>query len=234
MDSFYSLAKLRQFNTAPDYLVNVNAGSQDRNLRCWAARLANIAEVAAKLDVPLLTLDTNFHEVFEEPHLRCHTIRNLCACFALRPWVEAFGYSSSSDYQAVSFVDAFTDGISFIDHIVSVSMTPRQLEVLHLGFNATRLEKTKAIVSDPVVQAHLDVCTNGLYQGRKDASSPINCGICDKCVRTIITLDHLGYLDAFQNCFDLAHFRSNREALIARLRESSQPLDREAAALLAT
>lgn len=106
--------------------------------------------------------------------------------------------------------------------------------MLHLGFNATRIEKTKAIVFDPVVQAHLDVCTNGLYQGRKDASSPINCGLCDKCVRTIITLDHLGHLDVFQTCFDLAHYRSNRAALVTRLLESSQPLDREAAALLAT
>jgi hypothetical protein len=191
VDSFYSLAKLRQFNTAPDYLVNVNAGSQDRNLRCWAARLANIAEVAAKLDVPLLTLDTNFHEVFEEPHLRCHTIRNLCACFALRPWVEAFGYSSSSDYQAVSFVDAFTDGISFIDHIVSVSMTPRQLEVLHLGFNATRLEKTKAIVSDPVVQAHLDVCTMASTRGertrRRRSIAGFATNACGQSLRSIIS-----------------------------------------------
>ena len=124
--------------------------------------------------------------------------------------------------------------MSYIDQVVSVGLTPRQLEVLHLGGDATRTEKTKAIAADPLAQAHLDVCTNGLYQGRKDASSPVNCGVCDKCVRTIITLDHLGYLDAFQKCFDLAHYRSNREALIARLLESSQPLDREAAALLAT
>jgi hypothetical protein len=55
-------------------------------------RTGGFAEVAAKLGVSLVTLDTNFHELFDEPHLRCHTIRNLFACFALRPWVETFGY----------------------------------------------------------------------------------------------------------------------------------------------
>jgi hypothetical protein len=229
VDSFYSLAKLWQFNATPDYLINVNAGSQDVIATAGLARLANIAGVATKLEVPLLTLDTNFHQLFDEPHLRCHTIRNLCARFALRPWVETFGYS------AKRLPSGLLCRCLHPRHQLHRSNRERKSDPEVIGRAAPWLRrhaarKTEAIASDPLVQALLHQWR--LPGPQERLRSDQLRGL--KCVRTIIMLDHLGHLDAFQACFDLAHYQNNRAALVTRLSESSQALDREAVVLLAT
>jgi hypothetical protein len=231
VDSFYSLAKMREFEALPDYLINVSAGAH-KNPPSTEARRANIAQLAAKLNLPLILLDTNFHELFVEEHVRCHPIRNLCACFALRPWIEVLCYSGAHAYREVSFAEAARLGdISYVEQIDVAGMTPRDLQVLYVGCDATRIEKTKAIATDPLAQGHLDVCSDTAYQARLQAGTPMNCGECTKCVRTIITLDHFGYLDAFAGRFDLTRYRNDRVALVDFLLRGGVPLDETAAAL---
>jgi hypothetical protein len=59
------------------------------------------------------------------------------------------------------------------------------LEVVHDGCEATRLEKTALIASHDVALRHLWVCWGGRF----------NCGDCNKCQRTILALQALGALD---------------------------------------
>jgi hypothetical protein len=63
------------------------------------------------------------------------------------------------------------------------------IEVVHDGCEASRAEKTKLIANDPMVLQHLRVCwekTEGTY----------NCGVCEKCLRTMTPLYGLGKLSA--------------------------------------
>ena len=234
VDSFYSLVKMRSFGARPDYLINVNAGGH-RNSASEERRRANVAEVAAKLDVPLALVDTNFHELFVEQHIKCHPIRHLCGSFALGGWIGALYYSGGNAYHDISFAEAARTGdISYIEPVESAGMAPPNLKVLYLGCDAERVEKTRAIGTYPLAQAHLDVCFDAAYQERRGPGAPMNCGQCMKCIRTIITLDHFGYLDAFESRFDLAPYRRNRRALIDHLLSSGKRLNYEAAVLAGT
>jgi hypothetical protein len=62
------------------------------------------------------------------------------------------------------------------------------LEVVHDGVQATRLIKTAAIGGWPPTFGRLRVCVSS------DPALP-NCCRCEKCVRTMMTLDLLGFLD---------------------------------------
>ncbi len=65
-----------------------------------------------------------------------------------------------------------------------------RLRVVHYAPLTTRLEKICAIGAEPLVQRHLRVCW-------KNVADQLNCGRCEKCVRTMIELDACGLLGQF-------------------------------------
>ena len=69
------------------------------------------------------------------------------------------------------------------DPLFSTSTT----EVVHHGLDRSRVAKTEAIASFETAMRHLRVC----WESRSDK----NCGSCEKCYRTMLTLHLLGALD---------------------------------------
>ena len=62
------------------------------------------------------------------------------------------------------------------------------------------MQKTLLVAELPVARQSLTVCTGVTPDGR-------NCSTCDKCLRTELTLEIAGHLDAFDERFDLGAFR---------------------------
>lgn len=75
------------------------------------------------------------------------------------------------------------------------------LEVIPAGSSMTRVEKTGFLSDFNPAYDNLMVCWAG----------HINCGECDKCIRTLVALDFLGTLDRFEKSFDLKRYRKNRK-----------------------
>lgn len=63
---------------------------------------------------------------------------------------------------------------------------PGCVAVEHSDAVPFRRERLRRIVEDPLVHQHLRVCWAHLGPG-------VNCGRCEKCVRTMIDLEHLGH-----------------------------------------
>ncbi len=90
----------------------------------------------------------------------------------------------------------FPDGSHpMFDHLLATE----SLETIHDGGHLSRVEKTVALSRWPVTFDHLRVCVNatGLQPGR-DAVA--NCCACEKCVRTMTTLEVAGALGDYR-CF---------------------------------
>jgi hypothetical protein len=68
-------------------------------------------------------------------------------------------------------------------------------EVVHWDASYKRPEKLKAIVDEPLLKEHLRVCWDR-------GSARLNCSRCEKCVRTMVTLEALGKLSEYRG-FDL-------------------------------
>ncbi len=73
-----------------------------------------------------------------------------------------------------------------IDHLLSTE----SLEVVHDGASFTRMEKTRVLSSWPETYDKLRVCF------AKDGLN--NCSQCEKCLRTMLTLDMLGTLTKYR------------------------------------
>lgn len=66
----------------------------------------------------------------------------------------------------------------------------KQLQVEHFGQDLWRVEKLEKIVNEPLVIDHLRIC----WEHRNDE---VNCGECEKCLRTMLGLLSLGKLDEY-------------------------------------
>lgn len=79
----------------------------------------------------------------------------------------------------------------------------RSVTIDHVAGSVTRLEKLRAIAAEPLVQRHLRVCW-------KNVGMSLNCGRCEKCVRTMIELDACG---ALGRCAGFAEGRGLLDAI---------------------
>lgn len=224
VDSFYTLLSLQEANQKPDYLISINAGAfPDR--RVWSAILPLLGEVGRKCRTPLILIDTNFHKAFPRTHLSSHTVRNMTAAMLLRPALSTAFYSSSTTLADALFTRAKEiQDMSSIEAMVLYTMQQSDFGALIYGLNTERIEKTRAIHTAPIVQQHLNVCTNWRYQISADRTV-INCGRCSKCARTMLTLEALGSLQHYGRSFELADFAQGRAALLSRLKESHYRID---------
>jgi len=84
-----------------------------------------------------------------------------------------------------TYLDTFPWGSDpRVDHLLSTET----LDVVHDGASASRIAKTAAIAAWPPTHGRLRVCSP-----RADGQL-LNCCACEKCVRTMVTLDLLGEL----------------------------------------
>lgn len=70
------------------------------------------------------------------------------------------------------------------DPLLSTSQT----RIVHYGIEANRLQKTEAVAQSEVAMRALYVCWHPTPSGE-------NCGACEKCLRTMISLELIGMLD---------------------------------------
>jgi hypothetical protein len=73
---------------------------------------------------------------------------------------------------------------------------PDQLQIIHDDASVTRRDKIVQLAAEPLVQRHLRVCWRNL-------TPTGNCSRCEKCLRTMATLEASGHLDAYHRVFDV-------------------------------
>ena len=99
----------------------------------------------------------------------------------------------------------FDDHFSFLQ---LDTFSNNNLRFVYESMDLNRIEKTKYLQNDSMAKRYLNVC------GYQDE---MNCGICEKCIRTLCTLDILGYLEDFEEVFDIPLYKSNRNKHLARM-----------------
>jgi hypothetical protein len=75
--------------------------------------------------------------------------------------------------------------------LIDPNYSCQQLRIKHEGVNLSRLAKTKLIADWDVALQNLKVCT----KPDRNKSDTLNCGRCEKCIRTMMALLVLGKLD---------------------------------------
>ncbi len=179
VDSFFSLLAGGHEPTHLLFVHGYDIDLDDHDRREAASRA--IRAVAAARDLVPLEVETN---------LRHHH------CFAQASWEHTHGAALvciamllPTELGTLMIPPSYAHGrlIPWGSHpdLDARWSLPGRLTVEHGDAVPFRRERLRMVATDPLVHAHLRVCWAHLDAG-------INCGRCEKCVRTMIDLEYLG------------------------------------------
>lgn len=180
VDSFYSA--LQAPRAALLYVHGLDIPLENVELRRKVGRKLQWA--ADQMDRPFFEMETNlrqFSDRYMEWHIAFGAALAACALLLSRH-LDVFGIPAG---QSSKFL--LPDGAH---PALNPLCGTEGVEIRTLGLEASRVEKTEFISRVPAVQATLRVCwENRLNQ--------YNCGVCEKCLRTMAALEVFGALEKF-------------------------------------
>lgn len=202
VDSYAVLQRYLLKEGAPEgqrvtHLLYNNVGSHghaEEGAMRFHARLTRIRRDAEGLGCPLIDVDSNL-DAFYLPNrvgfLSSSTVRNAAVAHLLAQGIGRYLYASSVSYDVVGVRPRAS--VAATDPILLPLLSTTALTLTAANTDMDRVQKTALVAELAHAQQHLDVCIGG--------SGERNCGDCWKCLRTMLTLDLLGHLDAFRDVF---------------------------------
>ena len=191
-----------------------NAGSHgdfggDNSRKIFWERLKLVEQFADTVGKKVIAIDSNISEILDMDFLKTNTLRNASCALLLQKLFKNYYVASKNrfdfyklhpynnqDYDMLTLPHLCTESLFFFS------------AVSHLN----RIERTALISEFEGPKFYLDVCTNPGHSGIRR-----NCSCCDKCLRTMFTLELLGKLNEFNQVFDTEIFKKYRSLYIGKL-----------------
>lgn len=156
--------------------------------------------VANELNIPLIETDSNIRFQIDQRHGLTHTYSSMFAVFCMQKLWKTYFYASTHRIETFSLKNNSIVDPSLYELLSLNCFSNRNLRIYSEGMAKTRVEKTEFIADNKIAQKYLHVCLS------KDE----NCGVCNKCRRTLTTLDALGKLDKFSEVFDIEYYKKHK------------------------
>lgn len=183
-----------------------------------------IRERAAPLGLPVIKVSSNLHSFYPDhpTFQQTHSPRNAAIPLVLQRGIGTFYYASGYRYADMHFRPS--NDMGYVDGTLVPMLSTEALRAIPVGSERSRVEKTLHVSEHPQSYRMLDVCT--------DVDHVRNCSKCNKCFRTMLTLDLAGRLDLYREAFDLDEYRRGRDWYIGHVLSANDPLSREIAELI--
>lgn len=212
VDSFYSITtnttlKEESFNLT--HLTFFNVGSHgdyggDEARQLFYKRAKNAKQFADEYDWDFIMVDSNISEVLGMPFVETHTFRSVSAVLALQKLFAKYYYSSGFSFD--TFLLEQGDTATF-DLLNLPMLSTEDTRFYSMDGHSTRSEKVSVIAEYPPSYDYLNVCQ----------VSEVNCGVCEKCRRTMLALYADDSLDHYRNVFDVDYFYKHKNAYLGFL-----------------
>ncbi len=183
----------------------------------------DLSPFSEEVDLPIVAVNSNINEFFVHAGFKTASSRvvisTLSCPLALQKLFGKYIYASSTPIQ--SFELSKKDQ-TFAEAAFAPLLSTESTELILADSAVTRVEKTDYIRNNPLTQKYLDVCwatqvaSSISHDNRwlKDKTKK-NCGWCDKCLRTLFTLELLGEnLQKYDGIFDLSKYYEHRKDYI--------------------
>ncbi len=175
VDSFYTLLKHQEEINTLILMHGFDISLEKNALRSRISR--EIRQIAREVGKPLIEVETN---VFEFARNYGY-LSNLLPCIGLllAPQFKKIYIASHVPYN-LTFPDT-------IHPLLDPLWSTEVMRYVHDGCEASRTEKIDRVAQYDIAMRSLRVC----FENRDDA---YNCGVCEKCLRTMIALEAIGAL----------------------------------------
>lgn len=158
-------------------------------------------KVSAEMGLPMIKIVTNVLKVLNLNWYPTHLYSLFAGINSMQNIIGKYYLASSFHVTDIKMNNPLYIDPSHYELLLVKAFHHKDME-LYLEGSATRIDKTDFIADFPIVQNRLSVCWSRPYD---------NCGLCPKCVRTLVDLEVLGKLDKFGAVFDLSHYKKNRD-----------------------
>ncbi|MFG6392762.1 MAG: hypothetical protein K1W24_01025 [Lachnospiraceae bacterium] len=164
-------------------------------------RYKKAKELSCEIGLPVILTESNFGELFPQSHLFTNTYSSVFSILCMRKAWKIYYYSSCHSIALFSLLNNETKDSSFYDLLSLNCFSTDGLHIYSEGGEQNRLEKIYNIASSSYAKKYLHVCIREAY----------NCGICDKCTRTLLCLDIAEKLEEFSGVFDIDYYKKHKE-----------------------
>ena len=215
----YRVTHLTLFNSGQLGYLDLKGAEQ-----LFHKSIEDLQPFAAEVGLPIVAVNTNLNEWYLDGGIsiiQSMTFRTISCAMALQ---KLFGkYIFASSYSAERFQMSQED-CTHMESVFVPQLSTENMEVVLSQPVMNRVEKTAYISRYPITYRYLDVCWSGQmaygvaqYSNYYDEKEKTNCGRCDKCLRTMLTLDFVGQLDKYEGQFDMDYYRTHKEWYIAKV-----------------
>ena len=178
VDSFYSLLEHRQEITDLIFVHGLDLDLNNYELRRQTSE--SVRQIALRFGKNLIEIETNVRELLDT-----------FVSYSLYGWeivLAVLGHLLSPQIGKLLFSLDFFQGEVFANGAMLLPMWNTEALELHpIDYSVPRTKKMERIVQDEFCLQHLRVCHHNPH-GRT------NCGKCEKCLRTMLSLEALGVL----------------------------------------
>lgn len=199
---------------------------KDKNEQTFRKAVEGITPFSNETQLPIVAINTNLNELFLNGGFKTAVSRfvvsTLCCPLALQ---KLFGkYVFASSYSIEDFEISIKDQ-SHAEGAYVPLLSTESTDIILASAVMTRVEKTDYIRKNPLTHKYLDVCwaeqqaSSIVHQDKwlKDKTKK-NCGWCDKCARTLFTLELLGEdIQKYDDIFDLQKYYAHKDEFIKTL-----------------
>ncbi len=208
VDSLNALAnhtdsKFHNYNITHLTFNNVGSlGEGDRARKLYLSRIERSREFAKKYGFKFVAGDSNLMDIIEQSHFKTHTYSSMFPVYCLQKLYSCYLYASGgyrfNEFELRDLPNLCCGSYELLS--LNVFSTP-QIQIKSEGMGITRLNKLRNVIKYEPSHRYLNVC---LQEGD-------NCGVCEKCVRTLLGLDSLNSLDLYKEVFDINYYRDNKK-----------------------
>lgn len=162
-------------------------------------------KVAAEMGFSLIKICTNVLKVLDMNWFPTHLWSLFAGVNSMQNIIGKYYLASSFHVTDITMDNPLWTDPAHYELLMIKALHHKDMELYTEG-PVSRMDKTDFIADFPIVQKRLSVCWPRPYD---------SCGICPKCVRTLVDLDVLGKVDKFGEIFDLEHYKKNRDWYMA-------------------
>lgn len=228
VDSFSTIEKYTSKGCPQGYklthLTFFNAGAYgsknlDKARESYNHDLVFVKQFGERIGLPVIEIETNFALLYRDfPNYGdSGFLRNMSIVLSMQKFFKKYLYAST--YQANDFNHGWGKYFYLAAKLFS---TPNTDITITLPIQ-TRIDKTRMILNNPLSYEYLNVCWGYQYVDygnkviEKVKEKYLNCCRCDKCMRTMLTIDILGYKDKYSKIFDLEYYEKVKSKYLGKV-----------------
>lgn len=166
----------------------------------FLGRLRIVKGCASEMNLELIVIDSNMEQILSSvtDYDRTLTLRNASAVLILEKGIFRYFQSTSLAYRDLKVRG---NESSPFEPIALPYLSTNALEFISFGSQHKRTEKTAMVANCEPSYRWLNVC----------GVQAENCSLCEKCMRTLLTLDLLGKVERYDTVFDLKKYRREKK-----------------------